>query len=88
MRTVIGTVIKYFFIIYSENTVKKVLKCKMRKDTKKVSFFVRKKEANNMNNVIEVVPNKDGKIFITLYGTRYEIVVKKPAKETTNKTAE
>lgn len=32
-----------------------------------------------MNNVIEVTPNKDGKIFITLYGTRYEIVVKKPA---------
>ena len=41
-----------------------------------------------MNNVIEVTPNKDGKIFITVYGTRYEIVVKKPAKETTNKTAE
>lgn len=36
-----------------------------------------------MANVIEVTPNKDGKIFITLYGTKYEIVVKenkKPAK--------
>ncbi len=43
-----------------------------------------------MNNVIKVTPNKDGKIFITLYGTKYEIVVEqpkkveeKPAKETT-----
>ena len=41
-----------------------------------------------MNNVIEVTPNKDGKIFITLYGTRYEIVVKQPATETTTKPAE
>ena len=36
-------------------------------------------------NIIEVTPNKDGKIFITLYGTKYQIVVKeekpvKPAK--------
>lgn len=40
-----------------------------------------------MNNVIKVTPNKDGKIFITLYGTKYEIVVEqpKPAKETTKK---
>lgn len=29
-------------------------------------------------NVIEVTPNKDGKIFITLYGTKYQIVVKEP----------
>ncbi len=43
-----------------------------------------------MSNVIKVTPNKDGKIFITLYGTKYEIVVEqpkkveeKPAKETT-----
>lgn len=33
-----------------------------------------------MNNVIEVTPNKDGKIFITLYGTKYEIKVKEPKK--------
>ena len=34
------------------------------------------------NNVIEVTPDKDGKVFITLYGTRYQIVVKqtKPSK--------
>lgn len=44
------------------------------------------KEDTNMTNVIKVKPNKDGKIFITLYGTKYEIVVeeekpvKKPAK--------
>ena len=74
--------------MYSESTVKKVLKYKMKKDTKKVSFLYAKKEGVIMNNVIEVTPNKDGKIFITLYGTRYEIVVKKPAKDTTNKTAE
>lgn len=39
-------------------------------------------------NIIEVTPDKDGKIFVTLYGTRYQIVVKeKPAiKQTkTNK---
>ncbi len=29
-------------------------------------------------NKIEVTPNKDGKIFITLFGTKYEIIVKKP----------
>lgn len=38
-----------------------------------------------MNNVIEVTPDKNGKLFITLYGTRYQIVVKdvksKPIKE-------
>lgn len=35
-------------------------------------------------NIIEVTPNKDGKIFITLYGTKYQIVIKdskKPAKK-------
>ena len=31
-------------------------------------------------NIIEVTPNKDGKIFITLYGTKYQIVVKEPKK--------
>ena len=31
-------------------------------------------------NIIEVTPDKDGKIFITLYGTRYQIVVKKQPK--------
>ena len=36
-----------------------------------------------MNNVIKVTPNKDGKIFITLYGTKYEIVIEKPAKTET-----
>ena len=28
--------------------------------------------------VIEVTPDKDGKVFITLYGTKYQIVVKEP----------
>lgn len=31
-----------------------------------------------MVNVIEVTPDKDGKVFITLYGTKYQIVVKEP----------
>lgn len=29
-------------------------------------------------NVIEVTPDKDGRVFITLYGTKYEIKVKEP----------
>ena len=33
-------------------------------------------------NVIEVTPDKNGNVFITLYGTKYQIVVKenKPNK--------
>ena len=40
-----------------------------------------------MTNVIEVTPNKDGKLFITLYGTKYEIKVKevKEPKKTIKK---
>lgn len=38
-----------------------------------------------MPNVIKVTPNKDGKIFITLYGTKYEIVIEEPKKESTKK---
>lgn len=30
------------------------------------------------DNVIKVKPDKDNRIFITLYGTRYEIVIEKP----------
>lgn len=30
-----------------------------------------------MASVIKVKPDKDGRVFITLYGTRYEIVVEK-----------
>lgn len=29
-------------------------------------------------NVIEVTPDKNGDVFITLYGTKYQIVVKEP----------
>ena len=32
-------------------------------------------------HVIEVTPDKDGKVFITLYGTKYQIVVKEPKTE-------
>lgn len=32
----------------------------------------------NKAQVIEVTPDKDGKVFITLYGTKYQIVVKEP----------
>ena len=31
-----------------------------------------------MVQVIKVTPDKDGKIFITLYGTKYQIVVDEP----------
>ena len=34
-----------------------------------------------MEHIIEVTPNKDGKIFITLYGTKYQIIVKEQPKE-------
>ena len=34
-------------------------------------------------NIIEVTPNKDGKVFITLYGTKYQIVIKEPKPEKT-----
>lgn len=41
----------------------------------------------NNYSVIEVTPDKDGKVFITLYGTKYQIVVKepKPSKTKDNK---
>lgn len=45
-----------------------------------------------MTNVIKVKPNEKGEIFITLYGTKYQIVIEqpkeveeKPAKITKNK---
>ena len=36
--------------------------------------------------VIKVKPDKDGKIFITLYGTRYQIVVDVPQEPKPSKT--
>ena len=36
-------------------------------------------------NIIEVTPDKDGKVFITLYGTKYQIVIKEPKVEKTKK---
>lgn len=33
------------------------------------------------NNIIEVTPDREGRIFVTLYGTRYQIVVKEPVKK-------
>ena len=38
-----------------------------------------------LENVITVTPDKDGKIFITLFGTKYAIVIK-DGKETTPKS--
>lgn len=43
------------------------------------------KEGAYMNNVIEIVPDKDGKLFITLYGTKYQIVVKNKPVEPVKK---
>lgn len=34
-------------------------------------------------NIIKVTPNKDGKIFITLYGTKYQIVIEEPKTKPT-----
>lgn len=34
-----------------------------------------------MTQVIKVTPDKDGKIFITLYGTKYQIVVEEKKDE-------
>ncbi len=31
-----------------------------------------------MNNIIKIKPDKDGRYFIKLYGTRYEIIIEKP----------
>lgn len=28
-----------------------------------------------MNNIIKVKPNENGELFITLYGTKYQIVI-------------
>lgn len=36
-------------------------------------------------NVIKVKPNEKGEIFITLYGTKYQIVIEK-ANKSTDKT--
>lgn len=33
-----------------------------------------------MPNVIKVTPNEKGEIFITLYGTKYQIIVEQPKK--------
>lgn len=41
-----------------------------------------------MEQIIEVTPTKDGKIYITLYGTRYQIVIKEPVKKPTKKVEE
>ena len=30
-----------------------------------------------MDNIIKIKPDKDGKLFIRLYGTRYQIVIEK-----------
>ena len=43
------------------------------------SFFVYK-GGRTMNNVIKVTPNSKGEIFITLYGTKYQIVIEEPKK--------
>lgn len=39
-----------------------------------------------MNNIIVVKPNKDGKLFITLFGTKYQIVVETPTAPKLNKS--
>ena len=45
-------------------------------------FFLIKKEELKMQKII-VKPNKEGRIFIKLYGTEYEIIVDKLVEKTT-----
>ena len=40
-----------------------------------------------MENVIKITPDKDGKLFIKLYGTRYEIVIEDKKNGNSNKKA-
>lgn len=35
-------------------------------------------------NIIKVKPDKDGKMFITLYGTKYQIIVEEEKKASKN----
>ncbi len=35
-----------------------------------------------MTNIIKVKPDKNGKLFITLYGTKYEIVIEEDKLKT------
>lgn len=39
-------------------------------------------------NVIKVTPNSKGEIFITLYGTKYQIVIEEVKKPAVKKDAE
>ena len=34
-----------------------------------------------MTKKIEIIPDKDGKLYITLFGTKYEIIIKKTKSE-------
>lgn len=34
------------------------------------------KEEFYMNEIIEVVPDKNGRLFVTIYGVKYEIKIK------------
>jgi hypothetical protein len=43
-----------------------------------VLFSYVEKEDANMDNVIKVTPDKDGRYFVTLYGNRIELI---PVKE-------
>lgn len=41
-----------------------------------------------MENIIDVTPDKNGKIYVKLYGTRYEIRINKTTTKKQNKTEE
>ena len=61
----------------------------IKKVLKKVPLFFGTKEMLIMIQTIKVKPNSKGEIFITLYGTKYKIVIdepsNKPAKSKSNK---
>lgn len=45
------------------------------------------KEDANMENIIEVTPDKDGRYFVTLYGNRIELIPVKEQPKQANKPA-
>lgn len=50
---------------------------RVKEQSQKTVLFLNVKGGYSMKNIIEITPDKDGKLFITLYGTRYQIKVKK-----------
>ena len=55
---------------------------KMNATQKRVAFFILKGGFKMNVPVVEITPDKDGRLFVTFYGTTYEIKVKENKKPT------